>query len=244
VLLGNAAVTQSVLTTTAAATLAYGDPVPLTLTVSNAEPGFSTPTGAATFYDGATPLGTVTQATNTFSFNAVNLAPGNHTLTAAYAGNARSVGSTSNGLTIEVKAPGSSVSSGTGAASPFASPGLAQNEMLVSPNGKYAAVMQLDGNFVINADGKAIWSTQTQGKGRQPYRLAMQPDGNLVIYGSSDHDVNLPGYGVCAANSACIAIWSSGPGGGSAPYTLKMQDDGNLVVYNSASLAVWASGSK
>jgi len=94
---------------------------------------------------------------------------------------------------------------------------------------------------VIYAQGSAIWSTQTQGKGRAPYRLAVQPDGNLLIYGSSETDVNLPGFGVCNANSACIAIWSTRPLGGQAPYTLKMQDDGNLVMYDGASRAVWAS---
>jgi hypothetical protein len=69
----------------------------------------------------------------------------------------------------------------------------------------------------------------------------MQPDGNLVVYGSSDRDVNIPGYGVCAANSACIAIWSSGPRGGTAPYSLSMQDNGNLVMINSMFWGVWAS---
>ena len=75
--------------------------------------------------------------------------------------------------------------------------------------------------------------------------LAVQPDGNLVIYGSSATDVSLPGYGVCSANWACIATWGSGTqGSGSAPYTLKMQDDGNLVLYDSTSRAVWASGTQ
>ena len=74
--------------------------------------------------------------------------------------------------------------------------------------------------------------------------LAVQPDGNLVIYGSSANDVSL-GSGVCTANSACIATWATGTQGrGSAPYTLKMQDDGNLVLYDSTSRAVWASGTQ
>ena len=75
--------------------------------------------------------------------------------------------------------------------------------------------------------------------------LAVQPDGNLVIYGSSANDISLGGYGVCTANSACIATWATGTQGrGSAPYTLKMQDDGNLVLYDSTSSAVWASGTQ
>lgn len=136
---------------------------------------------------------------------------------------------------------GSAVSSGTGAASPFDSPGLAQTEMLVSPNGKYEARMQIDGNFVIYADGAPIWATGTVGRADAPYRLAMQPDGNLALYGSSKADVSLSGFGVCRAKSPCIAIWSTGPRGGTAPYSLEMQDDGNFVMYDSARRPVWAS---
>jgi DNA-binding beta-propeller fold protein YncE len=150
----------------------------------------------------------------------------------------------SNTITIDVpfgNPVGSAVSSGTGAASPMNSPGLKQEEMLVSPNGEYAAAMHSDGNFVIYAEGREIWSTKTQGKGRAPYRLAVQPDGNLVIYGSSDQDVSLGSFGVCRAGSACIATWFTGPRGGVAPYSLKMQDDGNLVLYDGTSRAVWAS---
>jgi hypothetical protein len=142
------------------------------------------------------------------------------------------------------KAP-DSISSGTGAASPFSSPGLAQGQEMDSPNGRFRATMQTDGNFVIYDQGSAIWATGTQARGLPPYRLAVQPDGNLVIYGSSANDVSLGGYGVCHANSACIATWASGTqGSGSAPYTLKMQDDGNLVLYDSTSRAVWASNTQ
>jgi hypothetical protein len=247
VLLGNPTVTTAALSTTVAETIAYGTTVPLSVMLSNAEPGFKMPFGEVTFYDGSTPLGTLTQTTNNYTFYAVNLSPGIHNISARYAGNARNVGSTSNTIRINVtlgRAVGSSVSSGNGAASPFESPGFAQGELLLSQNSKYAAAMQSDGNFVIYAEGVAIWSTQTQNRQRAPYRLAVQPDGNLVIYGSSDQDVSLGGYGVCPAGSACVATWFTGPRGGSAPYTLTMQDDGNLVMYDSTSRAVWASGTQ
>ncbi len=42
----------------------------------------------------------------------------------------------------------------------------------------------------------AIWATNTNNKGRAPYRLAVQPDGNLVVYGASDEDVTLLELGV------------------------------------------------
>jgi hypothetical protein len=242
-LLTGAASTTSTLSTTAGATVVFGTAVPLKLQVTPSGMAFSEPSGTVTFYDGVTKLGEITQTTSTYQFSAVNLTPGVHQLTAKYAGNARTVGSTSNLITIEVVVK-DSTSSGTGAASPFESPGLAQNQLLRSPNKKYEARMQSDGNFVIYGEGKAIWSTQTQGRQQAPYRLAVQPDGNLMIYGSSSQDVTLPGFGVCRAGSPCIATWSTGKRGGTAPYTLKMQDDGNLVMYDSANRAVWNSGTQ
>jgi hypothetical protein len=151
-------------------------------------------------------------------------------------------------VTLERINAGPEVSSGSGAASPFDSPGLTQNVMLVSPNGKYEARMQSDGNFVIYQEDTPIWNTNTVGSADAPYRLAMQPDGNLVVYGSSKADVTLSGFGVCSANSPCIAIWATGSRGGrsygTGPYTLRMQDDGNLVMYDSTGLALWASGTQ
>ena len=103
VLLGNPVLTTSGLSTTAGPTVAYGTPVPLSVTVLPLEPAFNAPFGDVTFYAGATPLRTLTQTTSTYAFNAVNLARGTHTLSARYAGNARSVGSTSNPIPIQVQ---------------------------------------------------------------------------------------------------------------------------------------------
>jgi surface antigen len=56
------------------------------------------------------------------------------------------------------------------------------------------------------------------------YALAMQNDGNLVIYGNG-----------------CV-LWSSGTAGTGSNDDLSMQGDGNLVIYTSAGKAVWSSG--
>jgi hypothetical protein len=142
----------------------------------------------------------------------------------------------------------SGISSGTGAASPFSSPGMAVGRALVSSDGRFRATMQHDGNFVVYDGTHPIWATQTDGKKRAPYRLAIQPDGNVVVYGSSDKDVTVSGFGVCRAASPCIAMWATGPRGGKSsgtgPYTLTMQDDGNLVLYDSTGLPLWASGTQ
>jgi hypothetical protein len=47
--------------------------------------------------------------------------------------------------------------------------------------------MQNDGNFVLYVGNhwvhtNAVWSSNTYGKGKGPYQLIMQGDGNLVIY--------------------------------------------------------------
>jgi hypothetical protein len=93
---------------------------------------------------------------------------------------------------------------------------LHQYETLLSKNQKYEMEMRGDGNLVVvkTADRQPIWSSGTAGKGTAPYRLVMQSDGNLCIYGSN-------GF-----------VWGSGLHGGVAPYNLVMQDDGNLVVYD------------
>jgi hypothetical protein len=97
---------------------------------------------------------------------------------------------------------------------------LQPGQALWSPNGSHEAAMQTDGNFVVYAPGRAIWSS---GTARHPgARLAMQRDGNLVIY---------------AANGK--ALWNTGTRPSSND-VLIMQDDGNLVVY-SAGRALWSS---
>jgi hypothetical protein len=101
---------------------------------------------------------------------------------------------------------------------------------LVSPNGKYEARTQTDGNFVVYEGATVLWASGTDGKGTGPYELRMQTDGNLVLYDSTD-----------------IATWSTDTQGrGSGPYTLVMQDDKNLVIYCNydvlgAKAPIWSS---
>ena len=102
VLLGGKAATSSALGTTSPLTITLGQPVPLTLTVSDTTTAFNAPTGTATFSDGATVLGTASQTGSPFTFSAANLSVGSHTLSATYGGDTRSLGSTSNSITIQV----------------------------------------------------------------------------------------------------------------------------------------------
>jgi len=95
---------------------------------------------------------------------------------------------------------------------------------LRSPNGKYSARMQTDGNFVIyNEHNVSLWVSHTNGKG-QGIHLVNQSDGNVVLYDRDDR-----------------SLWVTGTNGKGHNQVLTMQDDGNLVLYH-GSTPTWASG--
>ncbi len=105
VLLGALSPTSSLLSTTSSLTIAFGQPVPLTLNVSDSGTAFNNLTGTATFMDGPNVLGTATQSGSPYTFSASGLAVGSHALTAVYGGGSGSAGSTSNTITIQVTSP-------------------------------------------------------------------------------------------------------------------------------------------
>jgi hypothetical protein len=86
------------------------------------------------------------------------------------------------------------------------------------------------------------------------YALAMQSDGNLVLYhngvgaiwstatsGKGGHSAIMQSDGnFVLYNAASKALWSSTTSGHSGAY-LKIQDDGNLVVYSAGGAALWNS---
>jgi hypothetical protein len=60
---------------------------------------------------------------------------------------------------------------------------LLAGQSLMTANGNYSLILQADGNLVLYAQSKAVWNSQTAGKGAST--LWMQPDGNLVLYSAS-----------------------------------------------------------
>ena len=77
----------SVTVTSSSSTSTYGQAVTFTATMSAVAPASGTPTGTATFYDGATQISspvTLTSGTATFTTSALNVAI--HTITAVYSG--------------------------------------------------------------------------------------------------------------------------------------------------------------
>ncbi len=102
------------------------------------------------------------------------------------------------------------------------------------------AVMQADGNLVVYLGSTPLWASGTGGHAAAAYRLAVQPDANLVIYTPSNS-------ALWASATVSDTLWANGtltegqylhsPNG---QYQLIMQGDGNLVVY-SGGTAIWAS---
>lgn len=70
------------------------------------------------------------------------------------------------------------------ASATFLTPGqsLSVNQVLPGHDGRFQAVMQPDGNFVVYrlVDAQAVWSTNTSGSGATT--AVMQTDGNFVLY--------------------------------------------------------------
>jgi len=101
---------------------------------------------------------------------------------------------------------------------------LQPGQSLVSPNGKYALLMQFDGNLVLvhpwTPGIRAVFASGTVG---HPGAVAvMQFDGNLVVY------------------LGTRPLWSTGTFGNPGAW-LALQDDGNLVVYSAQNRALWAT---
>lgn len=94
---------------------------------------------------------------------------------------------------------------------------LTVGQDLVSTDGRFVAIMQADGNFVVYGPSGATWATATSGTGNW---VVMQGDGNLVVYTAGGQ-----------------ALWSSSTAPSSGD-RLVMQTDGNLVVY-SGGTALW-----
>lgn len=96
---------------------------------------------------------------------------------------------------------------------------IKQGELLVSMNGRYKAILDESGNFLLYLGRKVLWETNTTGKG---YQLVMRKEADLILF---DRDGN--------------QIWSSNntlP----ADYLI-CQDDGNLVLFNNDGKPVWGT---
>jgi LasA protease len=123
--------------------------------------------------------------------------------------------------------PGGGAASCTGGGTTLSPPNtLCANQQLTSPSGQYSLVMQQDGNLVLYSERfsptRALWSSGTFNN--PGVYVAMQGDGNLVVYGTSGR-----------------ALWNSGTFNHPGAH-LALQDDGNLVVYGPDNTPLWNAG--
>ncbi|ROP57869.1 MULTISPECIES: hypothetical protein [unclassified Rathayibacter] len=103
----------------------------------------------------------------------------------------------------------------------FAPNHLGAGDLLRSDNGRFRAVKQTDGNFVVYDRAAATWSTG-----------GSDPDSTFVVHGDGVAQI---------VTKEGVATWMAAPASGSvAPYRLAMQDDGNLVEYDGRDQAVWS----
>ncbi|MEO8552838.1 MAG: glycoside hydrolase domain-containing protein [Kofleriaceae bacterium] len=153
--------------------------------------------------------------------------------------------------------------------------GLSRGQAWSSCDGRFTLAMQGDGNLVLYSGGAALWATGTTNGAV----AVMQGDGNFVLY--SDHSHPLFASGTDGNPGAWLAIqtdgnavvygasalWASGTGGLPGPgpascgalqpgeslvigqvlgscgghYALAQQGDGNLVLYRDGT-AIWSTG--
>ena len=167
VLLGGVVSTTSVLSTNSPLTITLGQSVPLTLAVSDTNAAFNAPTGTATFKDGSTVFGTAGQTASPYTFTASSLGLGSHTQTANHSGDARTLASTSNTITIQVNqdpqtitfAPLSNISFGT---PPFTIGATASSGLAVSFTSTTTGVCTVSATTVTILSGGTCTITASQ----------------------------------------------------------------------------------
>jgi nucleoid-associated protein YgaU len=87
---------------------------------------------------------------------------------------------------------------------------LVRGDSLTSNNGAYTLTLHDDGDLVLAARGKPLWTTSTAGQ--DVVRAEVQPDGNFVLY------------------TADKPVWHTDTQG-KKNVKLVLQDDRNLVLY-------------
>lgn len=99
---------------------------------------------------------------------------------------------------------------------------LARGQAIASTNGRYRFTLQSDGNAVVSASGRAVWSTKTAA--RKGTQLTLQKDGNLVL-----------------RTAAGTRVWSTATAGRGV-VRLVLKNDGNLVLVTAKDKVVWSTG--
>lgn len=117
---------------------------------------------------------------------------------------------------------------------------LRTGDFLLSDDGRFTAIMQTDGNFVLYRNGVgALWASGSCGQSGfgSNIQAVMQSDGNFVLYDAGA----LPAKWATSwaqTQPSCPSNQQTVFGSG---VFMVMQTDGNLVMYKPGYGAVWAS---
>lgn len=144
---------------------------------------------------------------------------------------------------------------------------LSAGQSVLSPNGLYTLELNTAGELVEQMGSRVMWSTGTVGAPGD--EAVMQPDGNFVLYSSTETPLwssgtSLPGAALSVGDNGALEVsgptgvlWSVKPASNSVlsgdtlqptqkivspngMYQLDMQVDGNLVEYT-AGRALWST---
>ena len=106
---------------------------------------------------------------------------------------------------------------------------LNKGELLTSWSGRFKAVMEQEGNFVLYVGKRVLWTTNSTttatNAAKSGFQLVMQNDGNLAL-------LDLNGDQVWASLTNSFRS--------RADYLI-CADDGNLVLFNNNSMPVWST---
>ena len=111
---------------------------------------------------------------------------------------------------------------------------MQSGEEMISKNDQFAFKLQSDGNLVLSHCSDVLWASDTNGKGRAPFKLKLQNhDNHLVLYDADSK-----------------AIWATGVYKGKdgkqwkeGGYT-RLTNDGNFAVYDGDNNIMWSTGTK
>jgi len=108
---------------------------------------------------------------------------------------------------------------------------LPAGSSLQSADGRFVVAMQDDGNLVLYAEGRAVWSNGFAGlpPGSFAGWLAMQTDGNLVQYAPQGRNPTTQ-----------VAWWNTRTHGNPGARAV-IQNDGNFVVYSASGRGLWST---
>ena len=161
----------------------FGQTVTFTATVGSLAPATGTPTGTVTFLDGATALGTGTIAAGQATYSTADLAVGEHSVTATYAGDGPFAASTSPSVTQTV-APVEKTATETslvGAPNPSTFGQTVTLTATVTPSEATGTVTFRDGPTVLGtgtiAAGQAVYATSDLAVGDHVATATYEGDG-------------------------------------------------------------------